>query len=304
MRNITTATNEQLLNYALFNHLYTEEVMQGFQNSLTTEKERGKNKPYYRAYLNIVKRTASLINSLGIENPFTKCSFFYYLLWLGMFSKDQSFTFNDQERVSDISALGADIMLGKSACLNNVDMLSRVLRATGTESYIIGCDVPDIKANQGKESTISTEWSSIINHNKGNSHITGLYRDLAALQMFEYGNHAISIFAYKGLYYLADPTNLTFLSITDFLKATYTGEYTIAELRPIVTLMLENIDPKHFKDLIIKSFIYSDEEPLSTKFINHHSDLGKFLIAQNIHTINLFYDSIEPDIDTICKTLI
>ena len=303
MRNITTATNEQLLNYALFNHLYTEEVMQGFQNSLTTEKERGKNKPYYRAYLNIVKRTASLINSLGIENPFTKCSFFYYLLWLGMFSKDQSFTFNDQERISDISSLGADIMLGKSACLNNVDMLSRILRATGTESYIIGCDVPDIKANLKEEVKPPKKYYSLIEEYQSSNCIEALFSNISAKKLFEYGNHALSIFAYQGLYYLADPTNLTFLSINDFLKATYTGEYTIAELRPMVTLMLERIDPKHFKDLLIKSFIYSDESSLSIEFINHHSDLGRFLIAQNIHTINHFYKSIEPDIDIVCKTL-
>lgn len=147
MREITNATTEQLIKFTTFNGLYTDNLMHNLQNELKNEKASGKTKPYYRAYLNIVKRTAELINSLGIEDPFTKCSFFYYLLWLGIFSKDHTYAFTDKNRISNMSALGADIMLGKAACLNNSDMLSRILRATGTESYIIGCDVPDIKAN-------------------------------------------------------------------------------------------------------------------------------------------------------------
>lgn len=303
MRTIDSATNEQILKYATFKHLYTESTMCNIQNRLTTEKEKDKNKPFYRAYLNIVKRTANLIKTLDIKDSFTKCSFFYYLLWLGMFSKDQTYTFTNQDRISNMSALGADIMLGQAACLNNVDMLSRVLRETGTESYIIGCDVPDIKTNQGKEPTISTEWSSIINRNKENSHIAGLYTDLAALQMLEYGNHAVSLFVYQGTYYLADPTNLTFLSITDLLEATYTSENIKATLKPSVTLMLEDIIPKHLKDIIIESFIYSDQEPINIDFVNRHSDITKLLIMQNIDLINKFYKANESDIETVCKTL-
>lgn len=293
MREITNATTEQLIKFTTFNGLYTEDVMRKLQKQLQVEKEVGRNKPYYRAYLNIVKKSANLIKALGLEDPFTKCSFFYYLLWLGMFSKNQSFTFNEQERISDISALGADIMLGKAACLNNSDMLSRLLRATGTESYIIGCDVPDIKANP---TTSSSSYLDFIEECENN-------RDFASLNLFAYGNHALSIFAYQNTYYLADPTNLTFLSITDFLEATYASEKVKAILKPAVSLVLEDVDPKHFKDIIIRSFIYSDSKPINADFINHHSDISKVLIAQNINTINHFYESIKPEIDIVCKTL-
>ena len=300
MRTVTNSSMEQIIKYVTFNKIYTNEFMHSLQAHLINEINADKNKPFYRAYLNIVKETANLINSLNIKDSFTKCSFFYYLLWLGIFSQDRSFTFSDQNRISNMSALGADIMLGKSACLNNTDMLSRVLRATNTESYIIGCEVADIKAIPSTQAKTSSKYTTLTATQKEPSELSP---SKEAESLLDYGNHALSIFVYQGKYYLADPTNLTFLSITDFLEATYTGERITADLKPIVTLMLEDVDVKHFKDLIIESFIFSDEPGVDISFINNHSNTSKLLVADNMDLITDFHHQITKDIDTVCKTL-
>ncbi len=224
-------------------------------------------------------------------------------MWLGLFSQNRTFNFNEENRISDISALGADIMLGNAACLNNADMLCRILRSTGTESYIIGCDVPDIIAHHTIESSKKTKWQSLVSPNMDNNQLKDIYEKLSTLEFLDFGNHALSLFAYQQNYYLADPTNLTFLSITDLLEATFSGEETKAELKPAVTLMLEDVDTQKFKDLVLRSFIFSDEPSIEVPFINYHSDLSRDIITQNVSLINEFYEDNQPDINIVCKTL-
>ncbi len=76
MRTVSNVTRDQLMKFVAFNAFYSKEVMYSLQNRLNEFKIFGQKQPYYYAYLNIIKRTARLIKSLNIEDPFTKCSFF------------------------------------------------------------------------------------------------------------------------------------------------------------------------------------------------------------------------------------
>lgn len=302
MRAIGDATYSQLLRFRDFNAFFNTRSMASFQGELRKFIEEDKDKPFYRAYLNIVRRTAELINTLGIKDNLVKCSFFYYLLWSGFFSQNHKFIYQTQDRISNLSALGADIMLGKAACLNNADMLSRILRSTGAESYIMACDVPNIKANPALAESSKLEIHSILK-DVPNSHIAGLDKGLEGLKILEMGNHAVSLFNYQDAYYLADPTNLTFLSITDLLEATYTGEDVVAQLKPKATLMLEDIDAEYFKELIFRTFLDSDRPPLSEEIVKARIDEGLAIICNHLPTLFDFYDTITPDIEEVCQTL-
>lgn len=287
MRTLANATQRQLEIFGAFNALYNEEAMHEMKNRFNQDREEGRSKPFYRAYLNIVKKTAKLIKELGIEDTLDKCSFFYYLLWLGIFSKDGNFNYSKEEIIPNPAALGAHVMLGKSVCLQNTDLLSRILRETGTESYIMGCDAPNM----------------IADPTATNAHIAEMFKQLDYLRILEIGNHALSLFKYQDHYFLADPTNMTFLSITDFLEATFIGENNHVLLRPAATLVLEEIDQDYFKNLIIRLLIDSDIEPLSIIRVTDATKSTRDIIARNLNLIEDFRDDITPEIDVVCKTL-
>lgn len=284
MRTPDQASMDELIKFSTFNALFSNELMQKIKNSTSKEVLQDQDKPYYRAYLNIIKRTASLIQRLNIEDPLIKCSLFYYLLWGGFFSNNRQYCFEAIERYNNASALGADIMLGKGACLNNCDMLSRILRATGTESYFIGCQVSSIKSKSIYEPT------------------NNLYSK-ETLGMLDMGNHVVSIFAYQDSYYLSDPTNMTFLSFSNLLEGTYTGEKEKAFLKPKVTLMLDDITPETLKDILLKTYIYSDEDYLEPSLVEKSSIISRTLILQNIDLFLQFYEANQKDIKTVCTTL-
>ncbi len=295
MRTFDNSSLYQREKFMIFNNLYTDKLMKTFQEEVKTEVEKGKNKPFYRAYLNIIKRTADLFKQLAIDDALVKCCFFNHLLWSGFFSKNHQISYQEEGRISNFSALGADIMLGKTACLNNSDMLCRLLRATGTESFIIACDVFDDSFNYNN--SVNNSCLSSFSPTKES------FISKQANSMTSIGSHVLSLFAYQDSYYLADSTNMTFLNITDLLEATYIGNDIVVSLKPRLTLNIEDVDCHYFKDLIKETFIMSNQNYLSASTIYNKINTSTNLITHNISTILNTMCENEKDIDIVCQTL-
>lgn len=281
-----------------FNNFYDEDIIKAYSKAFQQEREKVKNEEYYESYFNVVKNVASLIKELKLSDPFAASIVFEYLLWNGYLSKDKKLVYSMQNRINNIVLTGADIMRGKSVCLNNAAMFTDVLERLDVEAYLLTCLIdintplemkykPSIQRNVVKPSFMSETLSKFLN----------------LLPIKNIGNHAVTLFSSKDLWYISDPTNLTFMEIDDFLHARMCNSDISVKLKPWSMLMLDNIDPKEFKNIVLKTFLLSDSSKINDHALEIlYEKIIEFLNEQK-SLLNDFHDNIDNDIDTVCKTL-
>lgn len=291
-------TKEQARKYKKFIEFYSDDIIHMYSQLLKEHRESVKEKEYYQAYLNIVKKTARLIKELGIKDPFCASIVFQYLLWKGYLSKDRRLVYSISDRMNNIAITGADIMRGKSVCLNNADMQTRVLREMELEAYLLGCKVdpkatshfeykPDIERQIEK-----TKWKEQL-----------IQKIIGATSLKNIGNHAVTLFQFKSLYLISDPTSLAFANFSDFLKARYVGSTLEMEIKPWLSLALGEVPEKEFRTIITETFAGSDTQLLTVPIVKGFYEETMELCRKNHFLLDDFHDENIPDIEVICKTL-
>ncbi len=280
-----------------FGRKYNETTISFYTELFKEFQKDAVGQPYYRAYLNIVKNTARLMRELGSKDAVSASIIFEYLLWNGYLSKDRQLIYCESGRINNLAVSGADIMRGKSVCLNNAEMLTRVLDEMGLDATLIGCRVvPPKNAKREYTPPIKRE---VIKEKHGLLHRMIGYPITKAI-----GNHAVTLCGVGNAYCISDPTSLAFASITDFQKATYIGMAGLdMELKPQLMFALNEGNKKECVETMIKTALLTDRQPLNlekVKFLYEGIVEG---VDRQKHLLDDFHDSNREDIDVVCKTL-
>ena len=269
-------------------------------------------KAYRKAYLEIISKTADLLKYIDMDNPFDTSLVFEYLLWNGYFSKDKKFLYSLSGRCCALDALGADIMRGRSVCLNNCDMLTKIYKELNIASKILCCYMPEqryLPKNHSKDySFFKVPKEQVSKTPKSDDKMETFMIDHIT------GNHVVTIFEYNDLRYVVDPTNLSFLKPCGYKKLKFYGANNIMRIRKKASIKLNNggfksdiskQDSKEFNKAMFELLLYKRKynETINEKFIlSKHDKILKFC-ANNIDIFENFHEDIKPQIDTVCKTL-
>lgn len=299
MRKYDNMSEEEKKKLRRYNDFYSEDLVKIFSELSVEKRSEVKNKPYYQAYFNIVNRTAELLYKLEIRDPFSASVIFEYLLWNGYFSINHKLVYSIQNRINQIAVTGADIMRGKSVCLNNADMLTDLLRALGIKSYTFGCDVKTTPETKKLEYRPNIERVTVDPR----------FRDklvsklIGATPLSKIGNHAITLFEWQDALLFRDPTTLAFMNFTDFLKARYVGSDLEVQLKPWLPLILDEITKEKMDHLVYKGYLLSDKEAISLDTTRKISELTMDLCETAKPAFENLHERNQNDIETVCKTL-
>lgn len=300
MTTLEDLTEEQKKNRENFYNFYIPRIITLFSEMMNKEVEKVKNEQFYKYYERIIESSAKLLKEIGAIGPITASAVIHNLLWNGYFSKDKSLIYGISDRINNFGAFGADVVRGRSVCLNNADFEANILKAAGEEAYIIGARVnPKEKIKFKYRPRIKRN----IDENKN-------FWDNTMMKLVEFtpfrnvGNHAVTLIKTKEQFIVSDPTALAFANIDDFMKATYVSSSGSITLKPWLMLMVEELSEKNFKKIIDNTIIYSDRALLNTQLVKQSYENGIALCQQNKCLIDDFYEGIRNDIDTVSRTLV
>ena len=264
---------------------------------------------YREAYMEIISKTADLLKDIKMDNPFDASLAFEYLLWNGYFSKDKKLKYSMNNRCLALDALGADIMRGYSVCLNNSDMLARVLEELNIPSKILNCYVDieslpdDLRFFKVSNEQISKDESQ-DSKTDSEAHFAG--------------NHAVTVFNYEDLDYVIDSTNLAFLEPCGYKQLNYLGTDDVVEIEKMNSVLMNYFsynsesyelysrESNEFEEILSnlsKQSESGDNKKLNKDFILSTYDKVLNCCINNTELFEAFHTDITPQIDTVCKTL-
>lgn len=289
--------------YELFKGIYSCDFKGLLNDVFASERGEVKNTNAYLSYLNLVKRTAKVIKELGIVDPFRASVAFEYLLWNGYMSKDKVLEYSPSSRANIASFLAADIMRGKSVCLNNAEMQANVLQEMGTEAYAIGCIFPvNVNPNERYRPNIQRMTGETKSSKKLKDKLLTMAADVAPL--LHLGNHAVTLFKNDNGYFISDPTNLDFLNITSFLRANYIFlDGVTIEIKPFLTLTNGTITPMRFDEVYDELYAQHDTKSISFEQAKDLVEDSLATIEENQRLLDDFYIDNQSDINDVCEYL-
>lgn len=287
---------EELLQLTLF---YNKNYFDLLNNIRIRSKNKSMDQEYYKYYTNIIEKSAKLLKELNLNDPVEISVLYEYLLWNGYFSKDNNLSYSLSGRKNSLGLVGADIMNGKSVCLNNADMLTNLLQECDIEAYTVGCTVPAGKdANFQYNPDIERNIKEPSYRDKISSKINNI------LHLDILGNHAVTCFKNGETYSASDPTSLAFLNFSELKKMKYVGSDLELDLKLWVMIVLndfENYD--ELLKIIATIYLRSDLEPLKLNNIKNISESVLEMCRNNKNLLNDFHSDIYDDINGVCKTL-
>lgn len=299
MRTIESMNSQEKEMMDKFFNFYTPQRIEFFGSILKSKKEAMKEEDYYLAYNKIITEIAKLFKEIGITDPLTASAAFQYMLWNGYFSYNRSLVYSKIDRINNPIIPGADVIRGKSVCLNNASMEANVLQKMNYNAHIIGCKV-------NSPSQLNLEYRpNIERHIEDINNLHGRIIELLSriTPLSKIGNHAVTLVKTEDQYVVSDPTSLAYYNITGFLSANIVGSKVNTQLKPFLTLPLESLSPEELNKIIIESFAKSDKRVLTPKEVKIIFDNGIFLCKRNASLLDDFHDEIQQDIDTVSKKL-
>lgn len=299
MITLDNMTEEQKKKREKFYKFYIPQVISLYGKMFDEEICKVKNEEFYHYYENIIEISAKLLKELGITNSLIASATIQYLLWNGYFSKDKSLIYGESKRINNFGALGADVVRGRSVCLNNADFEANILRKLGIEAYIIGERV-------NPKETIKFKYRPKINRNidkNKNFWDEAMFKLIELTPIKNAGNHAVTLIKTNGQYIISDQTSLAYANIDDFMSATYVGSVSSITLKPWLTLMIDKISEEKFREIIDGSLSHSDNTLLNLRLIKHIYENSINLCQENKSLIDDFHKEIRPDINIVAQTL-
>lgn len=280
-----------------FSEFYSDSFIDVLHRVYQDSIKEVEQEDYYQSYLKICNNTATLMRDLGIDDPMLASSVLSYLLWNGYFSKDRYFVFSQSNRVSNLGALGADIMRGRSVCINNAEMLTRVLVDMGVDAHLMGCSVSNANLDSVYRPDIERK---IDNHVKLRDKLLGA---VFGRILKNFGNHAVTMFDSDGTYFVNDPTNLAFANFSGFLQGQYVESNVSFDYKPWIMLLVEDIDADRFRHIMEQSFVMSKYVSLTPDIVRLVYESSIDICQSNSFLLDDFYADNIKNIETVCKTL-
>ena len=294
LQNMTPAQRSRIRKFV--RKYNNESTIRVYSSMFSTQRSMAGFQPYYESYMNIIKRTAAFYKELGSTNPLTASVLFEYTLWNGYFSKDKHLVYSSAGRINNFAATGADIMRGKSVCLNNAEMLTRVLKEMGNEAYFLGCSIIP-------EKNIQREYRPNIPRDRIEEKPSFIKNVLLRPLVKKIGNHAVTLVKNGGNYIISDPTSIAFAEINDVMKAKFVGINQGMGLNPGIGLAINEGDRHEYIDALLKAFVLSDHKPMTTEKMKELYETIVDVCDRNKNIFDDFHDANKKDIDIVCKTL-
>lgn len=247
------------------------------------------------AYNNIINNVACLCRELKLNDPLKVSIVYSYLLWNGYFSENKEYNYSLSKRLIIPNYDGLSIMTGYGVCVNNVDMLNKVLMAGLYDADIIivkqdmkmtRYDKPNIRRNI-VEKDIFDKIKSYLIYKPRDEYFNNLF------------NHICNLINIDGNYYLYDPTNVCLYSLEDAPKGRLMGGHGYVELIALSCILANNLTLEDLKYLISQSN-YNELTDIKLKDI-FESNIA--LCHSNEQLFEDFYDANKPKIDVIVKKL-
>ena len=262
---------------------------------------------YLNAYKEIISKTADLLKYIKMDNPLDALLIFQYLLWNGYFSKDKNFKYSQDNRFNALDAFGADIMRGYSVCLNNSDMLTRVLNSLDIPSRILCCSTNELKLPNDNR-ILKPNDNQFVKHIDNSSPWENF------LINHIIGNHAIVVFNHEDLDYVIDPTNCYFIKPSGYKKLKFFNTDNILKIKKRTSVLLNSLSnpleersaiSKDLDHILLNLFMQSKSKSskINKEFLSDIYYKAIKSYATNIELFKDFHTEITPQIDTICKTL-
>ena len=262
---------------------------------------------YLNAYKEIISKTADLLKYIKMDNAFDASLIFQYLLWNGYFSKDKNFKYSKDNRFNALDAFGADIMRGYSVCLNNSDMLTRVLNSLDIPSRILCCSTNELKLPNDNR-ILKPNDNQFVKHIDNSSPWENF------LINHIIGNHAIVVFNHEDLDYVIDPTNCYFIKPSGYKKLKFFNTDNILKIKKRTSVLLNSLSnpleersaiSKDLDHILLNLFMQSKSKSskINKEFLADIYYKAIKSYATNIELFKDFHTEITPQIDTICKTL-
>lgn len=285
--------------------IYTDDFIEGVGSALTPEKVALRNTQLYKSYLKICKSTAGVIKDLHLQDPVLATAAFQHILWNGYLSKQKAFMYCAPDRVLNMAIPGADIMRGKSVCLNNAEMLTRVLNEMGTEAHTVGCVLDTSKPLYSYRpqipTNISFEDSATLPATEG--------REMPEEHpLLTLGNHAITLVngnkQGSGNYFYSDPTNFAYLNPSNFLEAEFVGKAPTLNIKPLLNVLLESPTPEQFYNLMGKLTLQSGKTVLTEKEVKEAFEYAIAVCRKNYDLLDDFHYYNRKDIEYVDRHLV
>ena len=262
---------------------------------------------YLNAYKEIISKTADLLKYIKMDNAFDASLIFQYLLWNGYFSKDKNFKYSQDNRFNALDAFGADIMRGYSVCLNNSDMLTRVLNSLDIPSRILCCSTNELKLPNDNR-ILKPNDNQFVKHIDNSSPWENF------LINHIIGNHAIVVFNHEYLDYVIDPTNCYFIKPSGYKKLKFFNTDNILKIKKRTSVLLNSLSnpleersaiSKDLDHILLNLFMQSKSKSskINKEFLSDIYYKAIKSYATNIELFKDFHTEITPQIDTVCKTL-
>ncbi len=262
---------------------------------------------YLNAYKEIISKTADLLKYIKMDNAFDASLIFQYLLWNGYFSKDKNFKYSQDNRFNALDAFGADIMRGYSVCLNNSDMLTRVLNSLDIPSRILCCSTNELKLPNDNR-ILKPNDNQFVKHIDNSSPWENF------LINHIIGNHAIVVFNHEDLDYVIDPTNCYFIKPSGYKKLKFFNTDNILKIKKRTSVLLNSLSnpleersaiSKDLDHILLNLFMQSKSKSskINKEFLSDIYYKAIKSYATNIELFKDFHTEITPQIDTVCKTL-
>lgn len=255
------------------------------------------DKEFFKNYIFIINETIKLFKKLELTDPIEISLAFEYLLWNGYFSKDKTLIYEPEVQYNIPIAQGADVINGKSVCINNAEMLTRILKKMGFSAFIVPCYLKTkVSKNLTYKPNISRNQKSKLNFNP-----ISAINNIVATKIV--GNHACTLVKNKNKYIICDPTNLGFLYFNDLLKAKFACGNIEVKIYPHMLSKINGINNDQTVKLFEDSFKSIKESKLTDKEVIEKSEKIISLCENNIDLFDMFHEKCKENIENVHKSL-
>lgn len=302
---IKEMSDKKKLEVREFTDIYTDDLIKGFGSVLVPEKIALANTQLYKSYLQICKKTARVIKDLRLDDPVLATAAFQHILWNGYLSKQKAFMYSVPDRVLNMAIPGADVMRGKSVCLNNAEMLTRVLNEMGTEAHTVGCVLDTTQPLYSYRPQIPTN----ISYEQSAVFVPGEEKNEPEEHpLLDLGNHAITLVNGNkqgaGNYFYSDPTNFAYLNPSNFLEAEFVGQAPTLDVKPLLNIILENPSPEEFYSLIGATTLQSGKDILTERDVKEAFEYAIAVCRHNYDLLDDFHYDNRRDIEYVDSHLV
>lgn len=227
-------------------------------------------------YDEIVKDIKKVMNQIGCTTPIEIFAIYNHMLWNGYFSENHEYKYDNKDLYDIAYNYGLDIFDGEGVCRHNSDLLARIFKEFGYNSFTVNAYISE---------KLNIDFQKGIERNRGEFQEGGFGNYFTS----NYGNHQLVVVIDGSSVNFFDPTNLAVFKLSENDQLTLINGVGQITLKPMSEYILNGIDIDEIRD-IFKIRIGSDIKSLSEEEVNIAFDNSLEKYEENEVILEKFYD--------------